>query len=78
MRFLHLSSSLQSIGYVHRANPSELQTIFEKYASAEVEGARYMTDADFFVRYLGLFPEKDYNQHSAKLLGGVLDTSKDG
>ena len=37
-----------------------------------------MTDLDFIQRFLGLYSENNYNKDSIRLLGGVLDTSKDG
>ncbi|MCL4123586.1 UNVERIFIED_CONTAM: hypothetical protein GTU68_003129 [Idotea baltica] len=37
-----------------------------------------MTDLDFIRRFLGLYTEANYNMESIKLLGGILDTSKDG
>ena len=49
-----------------RANAAQLQHIFEKYASATIEGQKYMTDVDFFVNFLGLFPENNYDKHSAR------------
>lgn len=61
-----------------RGNPEELQDIFDKYASRNIDGVSYMTDVDFLVRYLELFPQDNYNKHSANLLSGVLDSSKDG
>jgi hypothetical protein len=36
-----------------------------------------MTDEDFLVKFLKIFPEKNFNKDSAKLLCGILDTSKD-
>ena len=69
---------LQATGYLKRADTDQLKAIFEKYASANLEGEKYMTEEDFIVRYLRLFPEKDYNKHSAKILCGILDQSKDG
>ena len=69
--------SFQNLGYVRRADPEALKEVFEKYATAEIDGERYMTDVDFLVRYLGLFPEEGFNRRSCKLLSGVLDTSKD-
>jgi len=65
------------MGYVKRADPQQLLAVFEKYASAEVDGVRYMTDEDFLIKYLGIFPTADFNRNSVKLLSGVLDTSKD-
>jgi len=52
--------------------------VFEKYASLEVDGVKYMTDEDFVIKYLELLPAADFNKESLKLLCGVLDTSKDG
>ena len=60
-----------------RADPDQLKAIFEKYASARLDGELYMTDEDFLVRFLKIFPESGYNKDSAKLLCGILDTSKD-
>lgn len=37
-----------------------------------------MTHEDFIIRYLKLFPDDEYNKKTAHLLGGILDTSKDG
>lgn len=37
-----------------------------------------MTPSDFVRGYLGLFPQPNYDPASVNLLGGVLDTSKDG
>ncbi|RWS05155.1 Calcium-binding mitochondrial carrier protein Aralar1-like protein [Dinothrombium tinctorium] len=37
-----------------------------------------MTAEDFVLKYLGLFPTKQFNPLTVKLLGGILDTSKDG
>lgn len=37
-----------------------------------------MTPADFVRHYLGLYTEPNFNQNSVNLLGGILDTSKDG
>lgn len=37
-----------------------------------------MTNEDFIRGYLGLYNEPDYNPNTVKLLGNILDTSKDG
>ena len=37
-----------------------------------------MTDEDFIVGFLKLFPKKEFNVESAKVLCGILDQSKDG
>ncbi|KAL1505732.1 hypothetical protein ABEB36_005228 [Hypothenemus hampei] len=65
-------------GYLKRANPAQLQEVFNKYASIEKNGEKFMTSDDFVVKYLGLLNEKDYNADTARLLAGIVDTSKDG
>ncbi|KAE8748965.1 hypothetical protein FOCC_FOCC004371 [Frankliniella occidentalis] len=69
---------LESAGYLKRASTEQLQEIFNKYASEEVNGVKYMRAGDFIQRYLRFIPEKDFNEESVKLLGGIIDTSKDG
>ena len=70
--------SLSGQGYIQRADTQKLKNVFEKYASLEVDGVKYMTDEDFVIKYLELLPAADFNKESLKLLCGVLDTSKDG
>jgi hypothetical protein len=41
-------------------------------------GEKYMTSNDFIRRYLQLLPSDNYHLGSLKLLGGIIDTSKDG
>jgi len=65
-------------GYLKRADSESLRVIFDKYATATVDGERYMTDADFVVKFLKLFPDTGYNKDSASVLCGILDQSKDG
>jgi solute carrier family 25 aspartate/glutamate transporter 12/13 len=65
-------------GYIQRADTTKLRTVFDKYASLEVEGVKYMTDEDFVIKYLELLPGADYNKESLNLLCGVLDQSKEG
>ncbi len=60
-----------------RADPEQLKAIFEKYASAQSEGEHLMTDEDFLVKFLKIFPEGIFNKDSAELLCGILDSSKD-
>ena len=69
---------LQTMGYLRRADQEQLRAVFEKYASANVNGVPYMTDEDFVVKFLQLFPDSNFNKHSVKLLCGILDQSKDG
>ena len=68
----------QTMGYLRRADSDQLRVVFEKYASANVNGVPYMTDEDFVVKFLQLFPSTEFNKHSVKLLCGILDQSKDG
>ena len=68
----------QATGYLKRADTDQLRAIFDKYASAKIDGETYMTEEDFLVGYLKFFPEKDYNKESAKVLCGILDQRKDG
>ena len=49
-----------------------------QYASAERRGEQFMTADDFVCKFLGLYTEPNSNKDSIKLLGGILDTSKDG
>ncbi|KAA0191877.1 hypothetical protein HAZT_HAZT006619 [Hyalella azteca] len=48
------------------------------YASAERYGEKFMTAHDFVCKFLGLYTEPNASLESIKLLGGILDTSKDG
>lgn len=81
--FINLSTNknelfLQGVGYLKRAHSSNLHEIFNKYASVEKNGETYMTADDFIIKYLGLFPNDNYNEDSVKLFAGIVDTSKDG
>ena len=49
-----------------------------QYASQEVNGEKFMTPTDFIRGFLGLFPDENFNKDSVTLLGGIIDTSKDG
>lgn len=44
----------------------------------EKNGERFMTAPDFVRGFLGLYKDANYNSQSVKLLGGIIDTSKDG
>lgn len=70
--------SLQGGGYLKRANTSNLQDIFNKYASVEKNGEKYMTSEDFIRKFLGLFDSQNYNKESVHLLASILDNDKDG
>ena len=51
--------SLSGQGYIQRADTQKLKNVFEKYASLEVDGVKYMTDEDFVIKYLELLPAAD-------------------
>ena len=70
--------SLNGQGYIKRADSGKLRTVFDKYASLEVDGVKYMTDEDFVIKYLELLPAADYNKESLQMLCGAIDHSKDG
>lgn len=61
-----------------RADAKKLREIYDKYASVEKNGERFMSHEDFVRKYLGLFPENNFSRKTVKLLSGILDTSKDG
>ncbi|XP_069961319.1 calcium-binding mitochondrial carrier protein Aralar1 isoform X1 [Cherax quadricarinatus] len=72
------AKSTKGAAYLRRAKTENLREIFNKYASVEKSGEQFMTAADFVRNYLGLYTEPNYNPNSITLLGGILDTSKDG
>jgi len=76
--FKSASCSTLPQGYIKRSNTGSLREIFDKYASLEVEGERFMTKEDFVIKYLGLLPQNNYNKKSLDLLCGVIDQSKEG
>lgn len=63
---------------MRRADHDKLKTVFDKYASVEKNGERFMTHEDFMRQYLKLYEESNYNKDTVNILGGILDTSKDG
>lgn len=68
---------LQHLG-VRRADPDRLREVFDRFASVEKNGNRYMTSEDFVRSYLGLYEHNDYNKKTVRLVGNIVDTSKDG
>jgi solute carrier family 25 aspartate/glutamate transporter 12/13 len=64
--------------HLKRASTEKLKEIFQKYASITKSGEQFMTSDDFVRRFLGLFPEQNFNEESIKLLANIADTSKDG
>ena len=66
------------MGYLKRGDEAQIRAVFDKYASTSIDGVPYMTDEDFVVKFLQLFPNTNFNKKSVKLLCGILDQSKDG
>ncbi|GAB6032358.1 Calcium-binding mitochondrial carrier protein Aralar1 [Chamberlinius hualienensis] len=64
--------------FMKRANTEKLQEIFEKYASITKNDEKFMSPSDFVRGFLGLYSDSNFNPNSVKLLGGIIDTSKDG
>ncbi|CAO1429310.1 unnamed protein product [Diamesa serratosioi] len=64
--------------YLKRASTDKLHEVFNKYATKEEKGERFMSSEDFVRGFLGLFPDSSFNEQSVVLLAGVVDTSKDG
>ncbi|XP_037081771.1 calcium-binding mitochondrial carrier protein Aralar1-like isoform X2 [Pollicipes pollicipes] len=74
----HAACQGEDYGRLKRASTDKLHTIFLQYASVEKDGEKYMTPTDFIRNFLGWFTDNNYNSTSVKLLGGIIDTSKDG
>ncbi|GBN82873.1 Calcium-binding mitochondrial carrier protein Aralar1 [Araneus ventricosus] len=76
--FSRASCQYEGAQYTRRADPEKLEEIFKKYASVEKNGELFMTPEDFVRRFLGIYQGENYNPKTVKLLGSILDTSKDG
>ncbi|KAF8788513.1 calcium-binding mitochondrial carrier protein Aralar1-like [Argiope bruennichi] len=76
--FSRASCQYEGAQYTRRADPERLEEIFKKYASVEKNGELFMTPEDFVRRFLGIYQDENYNPKTVKLLGSILDTSKDG
>ncbi|XP_077793079.1 electrogenic aspartate/glutamate antiporter SLC25A13, mitochondrial isoform X2 [Podarcis muralis] len=66
------------VALTKRADPTELKTIFLKYASVEKNGEFYMSPSDFVTRFLKIIGDGVPNPRTVQLLGGVVDQTKDG
>lgn len=62
---------------IKKADPEELHEVFNKYATKEVEGERFMTYSDFILDYLKILDKADYNGYTLDLLASTVDTSRD-
>uniref|UniRef100_A0A670JTN0 Solute carrier family 25 member 13 n=1 Tax=Podarcis muralis TaxID=64176 RepID=A0A670JTN0_PODMU len=69
---------MKQVALTKRADPTELKTIFLKYASVEKNGEFYMSPSDFVTRFLKIIGDGVPNPRSVQLLGGVVDQTKDG
>ncbi|CAO1438497.1 unnamed protein product [Diamesa hyperborea] len=76
--FANASCQDKGTSYLKRASTDKLQEIFNKYATKEEKGEKFMSSEDFVRGFLGLFPDASFNEQSVVLLAGVVDTSKDG
>ncbi|EDO42462.1 predicted protein [Nematostella vectensis] len=63
---------------VKPADTALLRRIFNKYASHEEEGQKYMTAKNLIRDYLGMQRIEEYNETTLELLAGVVDQTKDG
>lgn len=45
-----------------RASTAKLREIFNKYATKDIKGEKFMTSEDFVRGFLGLFPDKNFNE----------------
>ncbi|XP_031574547.1 calcium-binding mitochondrial carrier protein Aralar1-like [Actinia tenebrosa] len=63
---------------VRPADPKELQRIFNKYATVEQDGQKYMTPENLIRDYLGMQKIQEYDETTLSLLAGVVDQTKDG
>ncbi|XP_050504579.1 calcium-binding mitochondrial carrier protein Aralar1 isoform X3 [Diabrotica virgifera virgifera] len=65
-------------GFLRRANEGSLHEIFNRYATVDKNGEKFMTAEDFVIKYLKLLDDQNYNKDTVKLLAAIVDTSKDG
>lgn len=75
---LPIAHCMEGKTHLRRAPTEKLQDIFNKYASQEISGEKFMTSEDFVRKFLGLFQDENYNKESVKYLAYVADTNKDG
>lgn len=60
------------------ADPTELRTIFNKYATVEKDDEKFMTPVNLIRDYLGMQKVEEYNETTLNLLAGCVDQTKDG
>ncbi|CAH1775700.1 unnamed protein product [Owenia fusiformis] len=66
------------VHFSKRAETDKLREVFNKYASVEKAGEKFMTANDFINKYIGVFKEQDHNEYAVQLLANCADTTKDG
>lgn len=59
---MYLYLLLQGTSYLKRASTDKLQEIFNKYATKEEKGEKFMSSEDFVRGFLGLFPDASFNE----------------
>ena len=62
---------------IKRADSDELRKVFNKYATKEVNGEKYMSYGDFILDYLQLLDKKNYDEYTLNTLASTVDTSRD-
>ncbi|KAE9545349.1 hypothetical protein AGLY_000892 [Aphis glycines] len=65
-------------GYLKRATTEQLLEVFNKYATVEKQGEKYINSVDFIKNYIGILNEPSSDLDSLRLLSGIVDTNKDG
>ncbi|XP_005095774.2 calcium-binding mitochondrial carrier protein Aralar2 [Aplysia californica] len=74
----HCESPKKAMELIKRAESDDLQVVFDKYASKESEGEKYMTYSDLILRYLQLLDPEKYDPYTYNLYASSVDTSRDG
>lgn len=64
--------------HIKRADLKELREVFDKYAKVEKDGEKFMKPEDFMLDYLGDGKRENLNIETARLIGSILDTTRDG
>ncbi|XP_076455982.1 electrogenic aspartate/glutamate antiporter SLC25A13, mitochondrial-like isoform X2 [Babylonia areolata] len=62
---------------VKRADMEDLREVFNKFASKEVGGERFMTYSDFVLHYLQILNKDNYDEYTLNIMGSTVDTSRD-
>ncbi|GFR64060.1 calcium-binding mitochondrial carrier protein Aralar1, partial [Elysia marginata] len=72
------SAKKPQIELVKRSEADVLRVVFEKYASKEVAGEKFMTYSDLIHNYLQLLDPSNYDPYTYNVLATCVDTSRDG